>query len=210
MNRQDFLDVLRNRYPWPPAPPPLDVHVHGWATHEDKMRKLCPDAESVLEVGTWVGKGTLAMLRVWPKATIVCVDTWLGSIEHQIGQPHYHPDLAILYGRFLRNLWLWRDRVIPIRQTARRAFAELTGLACPLGHAPFDLVYIDSSHLYRDVLLDVNDAGTMQHVQVNEHGIVCGDDYQTRNGVQKAVDEYAALRGMQVRRDGRFWWYERS
>ena len=36
----------------------------------------------ILEIGSWEGASTIAWANSCKDSTIICVDTWLGSIEH--------------------------------------------------------------------------------------------------------------------------------
>lgn len=204
------LEVLRMRNPWPAECPKIAPNIHGWTTHEEKMLRLCPAAEVVVEVGAWLGKGTNALLRVYPEATIISIDHWRGSVEHQPGQPHYHEDLPILWDRWCRNFWPDRHRIIPMRKASWIALEELAlhdrarfpaHRAVPLA----DVVYIDASHLFEDVVADVCAAAALSPA------LLCGDDYEVvkePNDVRRAVHHVADQRGWTVRNEGRFWWYE--
>lgn len=211
-SREDFIAALRELHPWPKEKPALGKIVHGWKTHGPKMKRLAPAPELVLEVGTWVGKGTLEMLGQWPEATIVTMDHFRGGPEHQPGQAFHHPDVGQLLERARVNLWPHRARTIVMQKDSDLGFLELMRMWQPEHRgAAFDLIYIDGGHHERQVYRDVAAGWWLQMLQGRD-GILCGDDYEivkAPNGVRKSVDSFGANLGLDVKHDGRFWWYER-
>lgn len=202
--RDEALDYLRAQNPWPATMPALDPNVHGWTTHTELMRRLRPGAKVIVEVGAWVGKGTLALLRDFPEATIITIDHWKGSREHQEGQGFYHPDVRILFERWCRNVWDHRARVIPIRKDS---VTGLLYLKAPIG-AHVDICYIDAAHDYDQVTKDILGA-----IRLVGHGasagLICGDDFEVArapNQVRRAVEDTGYHEGRKVFNAGRFWW----
>jgi len=51
----------------------------------------------------------------------------------------------------------------------------------------FDYIYIDGSHLYEDVKADIENSWPL----LKKGGIMVCDDYETKPGVKKAVNEFA-------------------
>ena len=69
---------------------PLDMQ--GWLTSDSPVfAKLIEEAKPklIVEVGTWKGRSAVHMAKECLKYTddfeIVCIDTWLGSVEHWTG-----------------------------------------------------------------------------------------------------------------------------
>lgn len=60
----------------------------------------------------------------------------------------------------------------------------------------FDFIYIDGSHLYEDVKIDLND----WLPKVNKGGYLCGHDYinEPQFGVIQAVDEFIAINNLSI------------
>ena len=71
----------------------------------------------------------------------------------------------------------------------------------------FDLVYIDASHFYKDVLDDIK----VWLPKVKKGGIISGHDYgmggRKNHGVKKAVDEYFGEGNVILKEDGV--WYKK-
>ncbi len=167
--------------------------------------------QTVVEFGSWYGKSATAMALAARHAKIegfrlYAVDTWLGSIENwkrpgkwgredlcldETGRPQF-------YQRFLDNIRRYsvQDCVIPLSMTTGTASAWLQWKEIKA-----DLVYIDASHQYEDVKADIEYAQDILKLD----GILCGDDYQNKEGVTQAVDEQ--LSGC-FSQEKSFWWIE--
>lgn len=147
----------------------------------------------IVEVGTWKGQSAFTMLEQCLEdgydTRLVCVDTWLGATEHwfdhraQLNPVNGSPQL---YEVFLANVIRreYTRHILPFRATASVA-AEVF---VRLGLAP-DLVYLDASHLERDVYTDL----TCYYPLVRGHGVLFGHDYGAHApGVIAAVDRFVA------------------
>src|SRR5258707_15432761 len=61
--------------------------LQGWASTHPYFATFIDEtqAEEIIEVGTWKGASAISMARhatsAVPGATILCIDTWLGSSE---------------------------------------------------------------------------------------------------------------------------------
>lgn len=178
---------------------------------------MLPDRSPVIvEVGSWKGKSACVMASlldelsqeyhdiksraqnvpvnsVFDNAKIVCVDTWLGAAE--FNGPRTPSDKRYLmpingypqiYYQFLSNVVNENldDRIVPFPQTSTNAarFFEKHDVKA-------DLIYVDASHEYVDVLADLN----AWYPRLNEGGIMFGDDFCAYwSGVIRAVTEFAA------------------
>lgn len=177
---------------------PLDLQ--GWNGElpilERLIREVAP--RLVIEVGTWKGQSAATMGRLLREygGKIVCVDTWLGSLE-MIDCPHRSEwlqrrnGLPSVYFTFLSNMIQTglAGTVIPfpmISRTAAQWFA--------LHEVQAELVYIDASHEYQDVLDDLRHYWPL----VRPGGILFGDDYgdPAWPGVRKAVDRFTLKHGL--------------
>ncbi len=120
---------------------------------------------------------------------IICVDTFIGSVTHWI-KSEFTKDLNLkngyptLYKEFLSNVFKngHQDIITPLPVTS------LDG-ARILQHYNIspDLIYIDASHEYPDVLLDL----ASYYDILAQGGIIFGDDYVGWEGVRKSVDQFA-------------------
>lgn len=178
------------------------AHVEGWNSDEPAFAELIAEVRPalVIEVGTWLGASALHMGKLLSEqglegSRIVCVDTWLGSVEFWTDQTdatrygaltlkHGYPSV---YYQFLANVMhagLERT-IIPFPQasTIASAWSQRKGVQA-------DLIYIDASHEYRDVLDDVHRWWDV----VRPGGVMFGDDWHTFRDVQIAVSEFAGRR----------------
>jgi hypothetical protein len=149
------IETLREMYQWPAVKPELPPDNEGWFCGENMNtlgRLLSPTTKIVVELGSWLGMSSKFIAVHAPNATIICIDHWLGSEEHQ-RVPQWKAKLPTLFNTFLMNLWEYRDRLIPMRTTILDGLRKLG----QLGVAP-DLIYVDGSHDEESVYLDVKAA----------------------------------------------------
>lgn len=178
---------------------PGDLDLQGWGGHEEyfKQRILETKPELIIEVGSWKGKSACKMADLCSSNSfdveIVCIDTWLGSQEmwenHNDKKRYGSLDLKNgypqLYYQFLSNVVLTgnSDRITPFPQTSVNAARLLKK-----NDIQADLIYIDASHEYEDVVLDLDAYWDL----LKPGGVMFGDDYcEYWSGVIKAVDEFS-------------------
>lgn len=159
--------------------PSLPLDLQGWGAESPAFDVILKDVapRTILEIGTWKGASAARMAELAPEASICCVDTWLGQIEFMdadsewsgiLGRRFGYPDV---YEQFIANMHRLGllDRVTPIAQTSPLACKWL------LKHGfRFDLIYVDGSHEYEDVVVDVRNARAL----LADGGRVFGDDYE--------------------------------
>jgi predicted O-methyltransferase YrrM len=135
----------------------------------------------IVEAGSWKGDSAIRMAAILNElqsdAAIVCVDTWLGSIEHLAGtvqgwdiRPYIKHGYPALYHQFLANVMHrgCEDRIIPIANTSA------TGARWLLRQEVVaDLVYLDASHEEDDVYQDLD----LYWKVLRPGGVICGDDW---------------------------------
>lgn len=187
--------------------------LQGWGGHPEFFKRMIEltAPETIVEVGTWKGRSAIAMAKIldeiereiispestrsyWCEDTkIVCVDTWLGATEFWTDQndEKRYKSLKLqngyptVYHTFLSNV-LHNNaerRIIPFPQTSTNAarFFKKKGLKA-------QLIYIDASHEYDDVMMDLR----LWRPILDEGGIMFGDDYcDYWRGVKDAVDRFA-------------------
>jgi hypothetical protein len=101
---------------------------------------------------------------------IVCIDTWGGGDEHT------PEDMAGAEERFHQNITLVRSN-FPNRAVVSFRCTSVEGLAGLLAHKKqFDFIYIDGSHIAKDVLTDA----CMAWPLLKDKGFMVFDDYMWR------------------------------
>jgi len=168
----------------------LDILSHdeqGWnstgTSFEAAIRES--NARLIIEVGTWKGASALNMAKIalsdlnYPREEleIVCIDTFLGSVEHWVDQQ----DLLFknikngngrptVYEQFLSNVTHkgYQDIITPF------PVDSYNGALC-LKHwnVQADLIYIDAGHDYDSVFADLS----LYKELVRPGGYLLGDDW---------------------------------
>ncbi len=168
---------------------------------------------TIIEVGTWKGQSAINMGNVVKKlgleTTLYCVDTWLGALEFWTGDESKTPERNLLlkngypsiYYQFLSNVIHsgLQDIIVPFPNTSligARYFKKIGQSA--------DLIYIDASHEYEDILADI--IAYFPILKVG--GIMFGDDYISYwSGVVRAVNEFSQMNNLklQITPSDNFW-----
>lgn len=181
----------------------LPYDLQGWGGHPEFFSELVfsADVTRALEVGSWKGRSAAAIAgAMWsfhchsgsPKPELVCVDTWLGATEFydrfddetRYGSLRMQNGYPQVYYQFLTNMRRrsLHDIVTPFAQTSTNALRFLAKK-----DVQFDLIYIDGSHEYDDVMTDLMYAWPL----LRKGGIMVGDDYcEHWAGVMAAVDRF--------------------
>lgn len=179
---------------------PLPPDMQGWNSNSPIFKILIDEVKptTIIEVGTWKGMSAIEMAK-HTKAEIYCVDTWLGAVEfythptkeRDLMKKHGYPQV---YYQFLSNI---------VRAGIE---SQITPIPLP-SHTAKDilpkaqLIYIDASHQYEDVLKDCNDYWNL----LEKGGIMFGDDYGNQVfEVKKAVDEFTSNLKLEIY-DNWFW-----
>lgn len=156
----------------------------GSVQHEEAVR-LAELAKglTVLELGSYVGRSTVAMART---ARMVYAVDW-----HRGGHPDY-PEQYTLH-TFISNLdnYGMRDRVVPL-------LGRTADVLPVLRDDSFDFCFIDAAHTYEDAEADLRQASRL----VREGARIACHDYldlwQKDFGVGRAVDEFCAAAGWRI------------
>ena len=162
------IDQLRSRHPYPKERPAVEPLDDGWLFPESAQRlqaSLGPQTGVVVELGAWLGRSTRSIARCRPNATVIAIDHWRGSVEHQV--PPYRDLLPTLYECFLVNCLAIRDRLIPVRLSTLEGLAEVHSL-----NITPDLIYVDASHDYDSVKADLHAC-----LQLFPAARIVGDDW---------------------------------
>lgn len=164
-----------------------------------------------IEVGAWKGSTSVvfaeAIRKANPQACLVCVDTWLGSIEHFVNPPSEQWDLRPMMEHGFPRLyehWMTtvldaevEDVVVPLANTSTTAakwFAR-TGLRP-------GFVFIDAGHDEDDVTTDINAWWPL----IAPGGVMAGDDWSPMwPGVEAAVSAFCTREGLKAQVSGPNW-----
>jgi len=182
------------------------MDLQGWGQHSPIFEHVISTyrPSRMIEVGTWKGASAIKTAELMksyqiPEPQLICVDTWLGSVENWINRddPSCFASLALKWGRpdlyytFLTNVVRTRqtDVIVPFPADTNTAAKFLLRKGM---HA--DAIYLDASHEYEDVIADL---GAYWKV-LRPGGVLIGDDYELWPGVFQAVNEFAERLGQQV------------
>ncbi len=134
----------------------------------------------LVEVGAWKGASACfwagMMRRQKIDGAVLCIDTWLGGLEHLLWEnewsirPYYRHGYPMLYYQFLANVMRegLQDYIVPLPAASligARWMKRKKLLA--------DVVYIDGSHEEEDVYNDLREYWPA----LRRGGIICGDDF---------------------------------
>lgn len=145
---------------------------------------------SVVEVGSWEGRSTIALARAVAPETVHAVDTWAGHESDDSG-------------------WLAEERDVKAQFLANVAAAGVAVEAHQMGWAdyfaahrePVKLLFIDGAHTYPEVMGNLEAAVPL----VVPGGVVCGDDFLVP-GVAGAVLGYFGA----FVAEATMWWVRRQ
>lgn len=185
---------------------PLEEDLSGWNGNNPIFKELIKEIKpkTIIEVGSWKGQSTVTMGEN-SDAEIYCVDTWLGAEEFYT-KPTKDRDLMKVNGypnvyyQWLSNIihHNLQDKVTPIPLPSNIAHKILSKA---------ELIYIDASHTYDDVLADCFNYWKL----LKDGGIMFGDDYtNTVFEVRKAVDDFATTIGKKVEIYDKWYWIIRK
>lgn len=149
---------------------------------------------NALEIGCFEGRATKWLLEnilTDEKSKITVIDTFEGSIEHRDGSADH--DFSNTEAIFDFNVWMpYRHKVRKIKDTS---FNVLTAFNTGFEEEKFDLVYIDGSHMAKDVMADA----LLVWPLVRKGGIIIFDDYawdaypQQEKNPRMAVDAFIIM-----------------
>ena len=141
-----------------------------------------------LEVGAFEGRSTLYLAQNYcnGKNSIVdTVDTWEGSIEHSSELTNG------LFDRFKNNLSEYIDegRVIVNQGTSAKVLGKFLQEVKDGTREKYDFVYIDGSHIAKDVLMDA----VLSWEMLNVGAMMYFDDYEWTEYADPALIPKAAI-----------------
>jgi predicted O-methyltransferase YrrM len=128
-----------------------------------------PERKNFLEIGSFEGRSAVWTIEnlMEDGGEIYCIDTWEGGAEHT------PEDMTGAEERFQQNITLVRSKfpnraVMSLRGTSVEALGGLIAQK-----KQFDFIYIDGSHLAKDVLTDA----CMAWPLLKKGGFMVFDDY---------------------------------
>lgn len=162
-----------------------------------------------VEVGCYRGETSAKLLAAFPHLQLVMVDQWKGDLPDD--------DPYRLTGDGVSKLTQAEQDANKAAATAavssfvnRRTILNLASKKASqrVSGRTFDFVFIDGNHSYESVAEDIAAWWPL----VKGGGLLAGHDYnhpanQRGNfGVKRAVDEFAATEGVEVKLMGSCWW----
>lgn len=141
--------------------------TNDWFKHNAKNWDKFPRIQSALEIGSYEGQSSVWIIEhmLEESGRIYCIDTWAG------GEEHGGIDFDEVESRFDKNVKAAKfgyQQVFKIKDKSCKALATLFRL-----NETFDFIYIDGSHIAKDVLTDA----CMSWPMLNRGGIMVFDDY---------------------------------
>ena len=173
--------------------------IQGWMTREElgflyTLATRLPDEASVVEVGNWKGRSTIAIcegLRSKRAPRLYAVDTFLG--DEGMRQRHRDEILqGAIYNEFLGNTSEY-PFVHVLRLDSVRASRTVEDRS-------IDWVFIDAEHTYEQVSADI----TAWFPKLRPGGIISGHDFG-RFEVRRAVRAHLEIEGV----EGSIWYAQR-
>ncbi len=128
----------------------------------------------ILEIGSYEGASSIFLLHLFKNSTIYCVDTW--SAKFKSGVTKNNVNYSTIESRFDNNLKEYDRRLRKFKTESSLFFKKINK------NLLFDLIYIDGSHKYADVLNDAMNG--FDHLK--KGGIIIFDDFN-KAAVQKAI-----------------------
>jgi len=158
----------------------MKLDLYGWfpPENEETLARLIKEnnVKTVIEIGCFLGKSTKFFVE--QGCTVISIDTFEGAKDIN-ASADVQKRLPTMYEQFMFNL---KALGIEDKVTVFKGTSELAFILQPEFRA--DLIFIDGSHEYYDVCVDIQD----WHSRANK--ILCGDDYtDVHPGVKQAVDE---------------------
>jgi predicted O-methyltransferase YrrM len=128
----------------------------------------------ILEIGSYEGASSIFFLNLLKNSNIYCVDTWSGKFGSGVTKKNVN--YFKIEGRFDYNLKEYQHRLFKFKTESSLFFKKKNK------DLLFDLIYIDGSHKYIDVLNDAKNG--FNHLK--NKGIIIFDDFN-KPEVQKAI-----------------------
>jgi len=149
------------------------------------------------EIGVRLGDHAHSILLRLPIKQLILVDIWDSTITGHTAK-HRNQSIEINYPKVV-NRFKNNPKVKIHRALSHEASIEYND-------NQFDFIYIDASHAYKNVKVDLE----CWYPKLKQHGIICGHDYFDFLGVARAVDEFVEINNLKLDCDPPDWWAERN
>jgi len=160
--------------------------IEGWMSDVELLYLAFQayQAKDILEIGSWCGRSTRALVDN-TQGHVVAVDTWAASGDEW--QKEFWSASMILesdwqFKYFTENMSDVQDKLEVYRGLSTHAAMNYAAL-----QRQFDFIFIDASHDYKNVVLDINAWKPL----VRPGGVLAGHDYDPKRwpDVVRAVNE---------------------
>lgn len=148
-----------------------------------------------IEIGSDHGWTTEYLLDVVDGLVLHTVDPYTAYIDWN-GSPADQSSRTSVYDGFKNRIKRFGDRNIHHELTSDDAASNFEDES-------IDFIFIDGIHTYEQVTLDCNN----YYSKIKKGGLITGHDYNAVKGVKKAVDEFAAKVGKEVKHTQQDVWY---
>lgn len=138
----------------------------------------------VVEIGCSEGHTTKWLLDSNPTLKIVSIDPYVNYVDWN---GNVLNDRQEFYEKTLRDLAPYGNRFTMIRDFSDNVFNQFEDNS-------IDMLFIDGLHTYEQVLIDCNN----YYSKVKPGAIFAGHDYRVIEGVNRAVNEFAAIKNKEV------------
>jgi predicted O-methyltransferase YrrM len=154
-------------------------YTQDWFSKEtpvwDKYKTLFFNQENIrcLEIGSFEGRSTVYMLNNYCNGNnshMDALDTWEGSVEHSSDKKDN------LYSRFLNNTqkYIEGNKLEIYRDYSSNTLMKFVQELNKGTREKYDVIYVDASHIAKDVLLDAALAWKL----LKTGGLMLFDDYE--------------------------------
>lgn len=162
LNRMDFIKFMKENLKY--SDDWFTNNIHIWCHIFEKKNFLDKDI-NILEIGSYEGISACFFLRYLPNSNIDCVETFEGSEEHS------KKDFNKVYLNFNHNLDQFNERYKVYKMSSNIFFEKKKNEN--LNKKNYDIIYIDGSHKYDDVLNDAKNS----LLYLKEDGVIIFDDF---------------------------------
>jgi predicted O-methyltransferase YrrM len=136
---------------------------------------------NILEIGVYAGENTLFMAKILGemniKFEVTCVDPWRScNLAHDQSYNFYYKKFndGLDHGKVF-NLFKYNLKCFGIKKKVK-IIKKISKLFLLKNNQIFDLIFIDGSHDYKDVLFDIKYSKKF----LKNGGIMVGDDYEVK------------------------------
>lgn len=175
-----MLQNLKNNFPWPAEKYDLLPNYSGWCCEDTKtfLEKISKNAKIIIELGSYLGKSTRHFLEKNKNCIVICVDNWKSkpSAKHMLEKNHEF----LLYELFVSTNWDYKDRIIIVKNNTIDGLLSIRKIINNV-----DCIYIDASHDYNSVILDIKTS-----FNCFPKAKIFGHDWDWKS-VSSAVKDYA-------------------